>query len=326
METESMSQTVMQPEAPSGVAPQPVATPRPHVQIETLRATWRLLIHNPLGVLGLSLIALFAVMAVSHPILMATVWNRGTYHPLTGFDHSLVPHPTLPSARHVLGTDALGRDVLSQLLYATGPSFGLGLVAGLVAVSVATAVGVTAAYYGGLVDACLMGVTDAFVLMPPQIVLLVVGLLVDMDWPVLGVLYGLFAGLGGIAVIMRSQALSIKVKPYIEAARVAGGSHAYIIRTHFLPNLVPLMLLNVMFTVAGAVLTEALLSFFGRTQIRLSWGTMIWFIRETFRLSATGEQWHAIIPPGLALMLFCGAFYMVGRALDDVLNPRLRKR
>lgn len=321
-----MSQTVMQPQASPAVAEHSGAVPRPRVQFRTLRATWRLLIRHPLGALGLLLIALFAVMAVSHPILMSTVWNRGTYHPLTGFDHDLVPHPTLPSARHLLGTDALGRDVLSQLLYATGPSFGLGLVAGLVAVGMATLVGVTAAYYGGLVDAFLMGLTDAFVLMPPQIVLLVVGLLVDMDWPILALLYGLFAGLGGMAVIMRSQALSIKVKPYIEAARVAGGSSAYIIRTHFLPNLIPLMLLNVMFTAAGAVLTEALLSFFGRTDIRLSWGTMIWFIRETFRLSPTGEQWHAIFPPGLAIMLFCGAFYMVGRALDEVLNPRLRKR
>lgn len=321
-----MSQTVVQPQASPAVAENSAAVPRSRVQFRLLRATWRLLIRNPLGALGLLLIALFAVMAVSHPILMSTVWNRGTYHPFTGFDHDLVPHPTLPSARHVLGTDALGRDVLSQLLYATGPSFGLGLGAGLVAVGMATLVGVTAAYYGGLVDACLMGLTDAFVLMPPQIVLLVVGLLVDMDWPILALLYGLFAGLGGMAVIMRSQALSIKVKPYIEAARVAGGSSAYIIRTHFLPNLIPLMLLNVMFTVAGAVLTEALLSFFGRTDIRLSWGTMIWFIRETFRLSPTGEQWHAILPPGLAIMLFCGAFYMLGRALDEELNPRLRKR
>jgi peptide/nickel transport system permease protein len=97
-------------------------------------------------------------------------------------------------------------------------------------------------------------------------------------------------------------------------------------RSHFLPNMIPMMLLNMMFTVAGSVLAEALLSFFGRTHIRLSWGTMIWFIRETFHLSPTGEQWHAIIAPGLAIMLFCGAFYMVGRALDEVLNPRLRKR
>lgn len=90
--------------------------------------------------------------------------------------------------------------------------------------------------------------------------------------------------------------------------------------------MIPLMLLNVMFTVTGSVLTEALLSFFGRARIRLSWGTMIWFGQVTFRLSRAGEQWHAILPPALAIMLFCGAFYMVGRALDEALNPRLRIR
>jgi len=321
-----MSHTATQSGVPSVVPDTASAPTRWQGQLGRWRETWRVFVRSPLGVLGLVLIGLFALMSISHPILMATIWDRTTYHPWVGFDYDAIAHPTLPSPKHLLGTDALGRDVFSQLLYATGPSFGLGLVAGLVAVATATTIGVVSAYYGGMIDALLMGLADAFILMPPQIVLLVVGLLFDMDWPQLALIYGVFAGLGGLAVIMRSHALSIKVKPYIEAARVAGGSSGYIIRTHFLPNMIPLMLLNMMFTVAGSVLTEALLSFFGRTDIRLSWGTMIWFIKETFRLSPTGEQWHAILPPGLAIMLFCGAFYMVGRALDDVLNPRLRRR
>ena len=171
-----------------------------------------------------------------------------------------------------------------------------------------------------------MGLTDAAMMLPAPVVLLVFGLLVQMNWIQLALLYGLFSGLGGTAVVFRSQALSIKVKPYIEAARVAGGNSWHILRAHFLPNLFPLMFLNLMFTATGAVLTEALLSFFGRTTIRLSWGTMIWFGQVTFRWSSVGQQWHAILPPALAIMLFCGAFYMVGRALDDTLNPRLRRR
>ncbi len=85
------------------------------------------------------------------------------------------------------------------------------------------------------------------------------------------------------------------------------------------------MLVNMMLAVTQSVMIEALLSFYGRTQLRISWGTMIWFTQVTFHLSPYGEQWHAVLPPALAIMLFCGAFYMVGRALDEVVNPRLRQ-
>jgi peptide/nickel transport system permease protein len=294
-------------------------------QFRHWREGGRLLFQHPLGGLGLSLITLFALMALLHPILMAGAWNRTMYDPMVGFDYDGIPHPDPPSLKHLLGTDTLGRDVLSQLLYAAGPSFGLGLLAGTVAVTLAATVGVTAAYFGGVLDTLLMGLTDAAMMLPAPVVLLVVGLLVQMNWLQLALIYGLFSGLGGTAVVFRSQALSIKVKPYIEAARVAGGNSWHILCAHFLPNLFPLMFLNLMFTATGAVLTEALLSFFGRTTIRLSWGTMIWFGQVTFRWSV-GQQWNAIIPPALAIMLFCGAFYMVGRALDDTLNPRLRRR
>jgi peptide/nickel transport system permease protein len=285
----------------------------------------QLFLQHPLGRLGLILIIVFALMAILHPLLMAKTWSRTIYDPMVGFDYDGIPHPDPPSLKHLLGTDTLGRDVLSQLLYAAGPSFGLGLLAGAVAVTLAATIGVTAAYFGGMLDALLMGLTDAAMMLPAPVVLLVFGLLVQMNWFQLALLYGLFSGLGGTAVVFRSQALSIKVKPYIEAARVAGGNSWHILRAHFIPNLFPLMFLNLMFTATGAVLTEALLSFFGRTNIRLSWGTMIWFGQVTFRWSVA-QQWNAILPPAFAIMLFCGAFYMVGRALDDTLNPRLRRR
>ncbi|HJW89951.1 MAG TPA: ABC transporter permease subunit, partial [Anaerolineales bacterium] len=131
---------------------------------------------------------------------------------------------------------------------------------------------------------------------------------------------------GSLAIIAKADAQSIKIKPYIEAARLAGGSGWYTIRTHYLPNMLSLMLVNMMFTVTQSVLIEALLSFFGRTHLRMSWGTMIWFTQVTFRLSPHGTQWHALLPPVLSIMLFCSAFYMVGRSLDEVVNPRVRRR
>jgi peptide/nickel transport system permease protein len=313
------------PDAPA-LSPRQLALRRWQRRLGEGRATWQLFIRQPLAVIGLSLIVLFAVISVLHPILMRTVWNKAVYDPLVGFDAQGGPHPALPSARHWLGTDTQGRDVMSQLLFAATPSFGVGLLAGLVAAATATAVGVLSAYFGGAVDVGLMGLTDLFIVLPPTLILLVVGLMVQLSWPQLALIYGVFAGLGGPAIVLRAHALSIKLKPYVEASRVAGGNNWHILRTHVFPAMIPLMLLILMFTVTGAVLAEALLSFFGRTQVRMSWGTMIWYGQNTFRAGAGGGQWHAILPPAIALMLFCGAFYMIGRAFDEMLNPRLKKR
>jgi peptide/nickel transport system permease protein len=225
-----------------------------------------------------------------------------------------------------LGTDNFGRDVLSQLIAGTQTSFGVGIVAALVAVSISTLLGAAAGYFGGTADLVLMGVADVFVLMPAPVVMLIVGLLLRLEWPAVAVGYGLLAGLGGQMIIVKSQTLLIKVRPFIEAAQTAGGGHLHIIRKHILPSLVPIAIVHGVFTVVGAVLTESLLSFFGRTSYHLSWGMMIWLGQETFRWFSTRGQWHAIVPPAAAIMLYCGAFYLVGRALDEVFNPRLRRR
>lgn len=292
----------------------------------TFGTQWQLFRERPFGLLGLILIALFGVMAVIHPILMGTVWNRAVYDPIVGFDLAVEQHPSSPSLQHLLGTDNFGRDVLSQLIAGTQTSFGVGIVAALVAVTISTLLGAAAGYFGGTVDLVLMGIADVFVLLPAPVVMLILGLLLRLEWPVVGVGYGLLAGLGGQMIVVKSQTLTVKVRPFIEAAQTAGGGHLHIIRKHILPSLVPIAIVHGVFTVVGAVLTESLLSFFGRTSYHLSWGMMIWLGQETFRWFSTRGQWNAIVPPALAIMLYCGAFYLVGRALDEVFNPRLRRR
>jgi len=293
---------------------------------QRLRADGRLLLHQPLGLLGLVVIVGFGLMAMAHPLLMATVWNRARFDPIVGFDPTQVPHPKPPTRQHLLGTDNFGRDVLSQLLAGARVSFGVGLIAALVAVTISTLLGGAAGYFGGLADVALMGVADVFVLLPAPVVLLIFRLLLRMQWLVVALAYGLLTGLGGQAVVVKSQTLTIKARPFIEAARIAGGGDGHIIRVHILPGLMPLTVVHAVFTVVGAVLTELLLSFFSRTSYYLSWGTMIWLGQETFRWFNLGGQWHVILPPALAIMLFCSAFYLVGRALDEVLNPRLRRQ
>jgi peptide/nickel transport system permease protein len=142
----------------------------------------------------------------------------------------------------------------------------------------------------------------------------------------LAVVYGILVGFGGQTIVIKSQALTIKVKPFIEAAKVAGGNDFHIIFSHMLPNLMPLAFYYMMLTATNAIFAEAALSFFGLLNIRMSWGIMINTARASGYLLAGTQYLHLLIPPGLAITLLCSAFYLVGRALDEVINPRLRQR
>ncbi len=287
---------------------------------------WRKFRRNPLGVIGLTFIILFALMVFAHPILMETVWRPSLYDPYLGFDNSILLHPSPPSWVHFFGTDGMGRDVFSQLLFGARMSFTVGLTAAIIAVTLSTIFGGMAGYFGGVIDLLLMGISDVFVLLPALVIMLIIGLLLRLDWFLIALIFGVLTGLGSQAIVVKSQTLSIASKPYIEAARTAGGGHLHVLWKHIFPSLMPLALVHAVMTVVGAVLTESLLSFFSRTHDYMTWGSMIMLGQRTFRWFGLGRQWNALIPPAISIMLFCSAFYLVGRALDDIVNPRLRNR
>jgi len=291
-----------------------------------IHSGWREFRRNPLGVIGLTLIFLFALMVIVHPLLMGTVWRPSLYDPYLGFDNSILMHPSPPSITHFFGTDGMGRDVFSQLLFGARMSFSVGLTAAIIAVTLSTIFGGMAGYFGGIVDMLLMGVSDVFVLLPALVIMLIVGLLIRLDWFLIALIFGLLTGLGSHAIVVKSHTLTISTKPYIEAARTAGGGHLHVLMKHIFPGLMPLALVHAVMTVVGAVLTESLLSFFSRTHDYMTWGSMIMLGQRTFRWFGLGRQWNALIPPAISIMLFCSAFYLVGRALDDIVNPRLRNR
>ena len=291
-----------------------------------LREGWSIFLESRIGVVGLVIIVVFALMALSHPILMATIWDDTTYNPVTGYAFDQVEQPAPPSWKHLLGTDPLGRDVLSQLLSSTRSEFILGIVAAVVTVSIATTVGAVAAYYGGLVDTFFMRLADLVVSLPGISLLIVLSALIDLNLFMLALVLGLLGGFGGTAIVLKSQALGISVKPYIEAAKVAGGGRIHIIFTHIVPNLLPLSFLYMMFTVTAAIFSEAVLSFFGLLNIRMSWGIMIHTASTGGYLLGGARYWWLIVPAGASITLLCSTFYLVGRALDEVANPRLRRR
>jgi len=293
---------------------------------KSFRASWALFAENPVGLVGLGVIIFFGLLAAAHPILMATVWPDSVYDPVTGIDLEAAFHPAGPSPRHLLGTDPFGRDVLSQLMYSTRFEFALGILSAVITVLIATTVGSVAAYFGGWLDAVLMRFADLVIMVPILPILIVISAIVaNFGMIELALALGILAGFGGTTIVIKSQALAVKVKPFVEAARVAGGSDRHIIMRHMVPNLMPISLLYMMFVVTNAIFIEAVLSFFGLTEIQMSWGLMI-NTTSVLGYLLRFDTWYLLFPASIAITLLCSAFYLVGRALDEVVNPRLRQR
>jgi peptide/nickel transport system permease protein len=173
----------------------------------------------------------------------------------------------------------------------------------------------------------LMRLADLVIMVPTLPILIVLSAVSTngVGMLELALVLGVLSGFGGTTIVIKSQALSVKVKPFIEAARIAGGGDFHIIFKHMLPNLLPISLLYMMFVVTGAIFSEAVLSFFGLTTIQMSWGIMI-NTTQFFGYLLRFDTWWLLLPASVAITTLCAAFYLVGRAMDEVVNPRLRQR
>ncbi|BBJ28041.1 ABC transporter permease [Athalassotoga saccharophila] len=300
----------------------------------SFKENWKIFSQSKIGMIGLYIVIIFAVAGfIVYPILADTVWKTTSlnamvsYNPVTGYDF-LQNNPAPPSWAHLLGTDPLGRDILAQLLYSTPREFMLGIVAALITVIIGTLIGTIAAYFGGALDTFFMRVADIVLLFPFIPFLIVISGMMQVDLLTLALIIGLLSGFGGITIVLRSQALIVKSRPFIESAKVSGASDSYIIVNHIIPNVMPLSFLYMMFNVTGAIFSEAVLSFFGLLNIKMSWGLMIYTADTAGYIIGSNiwNYWWLWLPAGASITLLCGAFYFIGRGLDEVVNPRLRKR
>ena len=280
---------------------------------------WRLFAANPIGRWGLGLLLLFGVMALASvvPPLIHPM-----YHPMTGVDPHIA-NVTPPSSVHWLGTDYMGRDLFSQLLTGARIAFVVGIVSAFMSIVAGTLVGMVAGYGGPVLDAVLMRLADVIMVMPTLLVVLVLSSLLGQlsIWSIV-VLIALFRW-PGVARVIRSQTLSLRHRPFIEMAVIAGAGHTRILFRHILPNVLPMALLFMTFRVTSAIIIEAVLAFLGYGDPgTVSWGMMLQWVWKT------GHMFHApfwLIPPGLCISLITLSFYMIGRALEEILDPRLRK-
>ena len=273
------------------------------------RPVW---LRSPLTVAGLILISIFALSAVAAPLLA----------PADPIKQVLSTRLKPPTAAHWLGTDQLGRDILSRMIFGARISLLVGVVVVVVAGGLGTFVGVVAGYTGGWLDESLMRLTDIFFAFPALILAMAISgalgpsltnamiAIAVVSWPV-------------YARLVRSQVLSLREREYVEAARSLGASTARIIWQHILPNTLAPLLVQASFDLGGAILAAAGLSFigFGTQPPTPEWGVMI---SEGRNYIAT-HPWLSLFP-GLAILFTVAAFNLIGDGLRDALDPRLRGR
>jgi len=222
----------------------------------------------------------------------------------------------------LLGTDQHGRDLFTQLVYGSRLSLYVGLLSSFISVFLGLIVGLIAGYLGRVVDEILMRFTDMLLVVPSLPLLIIISAVLGTGLENLILIIG-FLGWMSFARLVRSQVLSLKERPFIEAAKAAGAGRLHILTSHIMPNVASLIYVSLATAVPSAIVAEAALAFLGFTDPwRVSWGKMLADAQE----ASAWAHWWWVVPPGLCIALLSMAFIFLGYALDEVLNPKLRVR
>jgi len=231
----------------------------------------------------------------------------------------------IPGLIHgILGADNEGRDIFSQLVWGSRISLAIGLLSAVIATSLGVIIGVLAGYVGGAVDEIIMRIVDILIALPVLPLLLALVFLFGPNVIYIIVLIAIF-GWQGLSRVIRSQILTLREASFVECARASGASKTYVMFKHLVPNVLPIAFASLVLSVPGAILTEAALSFLGFGDPRAAtWGKML---QSAFGFGAFSNlAWWWILPPGLAITLVCLAFVFIGHAVDNIVNPKLRRR
>jgi peptide/nickel transport system permease protein len=311
------------PESAASTAPveESVEASRPEEEVSgrTLRAdAWRRLRKNKLALAGLAWIILMILIAASADLWVPRYLGDPTY-----IDTTTVAQRTLlpPSASHPFGTDKLGRDVASRIVYGARVSLLIGVVAVAIMVIIGLVAGAIAAYYGGWWDSIIMRTADVFFAFPyilfAIVLIAVLGKGLQNVFLAIGIL-----GWPSIARVFRSSILSVKESEYVDAARAMGASVRRILVRHIMPNSVAPIIVYATMSVGGAILTEAALSFLGMgvQPPAPSWGGML---SEARSLIFTAP-W-VMLYPGVAIITTVLAFVLLGDGLRDALDVKLKE-
>jgi peptide/nickel transport system permease protein len=270
-----------------------------------------IIISNRKGLIGVILLFI--------PLFMAIVPNIiAPYDPWKIVDKPFL----LPSSKHILGTNDVGQDVFSELVYGARISLLVGFVAALSAVLIGTVIGLLAGYYGGIIDEMLSVITDTMLLLPPLPFMILMAAFMGQGYQNIVIAIAIFTW-PGIARIVKAQVVSLKNAAFVEAAKAIGASSLRIMFEHILPQIYPLLVAFIVLRTGGAIITEASLSFLGLGDpTQKSWGAIIYWAMNSGAISS--GRWWWIVAPGLMITITVEAFTLIGYAIEEYVNPRLR--
>lgn len=281
----------------------------PQKELTYTQIIWRALWRNKLAVAGAIIILILIFVALSSPFLSPYSPKESNYSKIL----------KAPDKENLLGTDELGRDVLTRIIYGSRISLLVGLVAMIIAIIIGSIIGALAGYYGGKLDIILMRIVEIFLAIPVIfLILTIIAILGPSLWNVM-VVIGLTSW-PGVARLVKAEFLTLKERDFVQAARAIGASDLKIIFRHILPNSVSPILVSATFRVAGGILTESALSFLGLgvQPPTPSWGNML----STGRFYIDIAWWLTLFP-GLAILITVLAYNLLGEGLRDAFDPRL---
>ena len=269
-------------------------------------------LRNRKAAIGLAIVLAYVVVAIAAPLI-------AHYEPLARVGR---PHQAL-SADHWLGTTRMGRDVFSQLIYGTRNSLMVGVLAGFIVTAIGTTIGITAAYFGGLIDDVLNFLTNVVLVLPQLPLLLVLAAFLGQVSPLaIALIIGLTSWAWG-ARVTRAQALSLKTRDYIQAAEMIGEPSWRMILIEMLPNLLSIIGFNFIGSVIFTIITQATLEFLGLgSPLTLSWGTMLYNAQNASAIIV--GAWWEVLAPCAAIVLIGVGLSLMNFGVDEIANPRMR--
>jgi peptide/nickel transport system permease protein len=280
------------------------------LRLNNLRSSWGRFRRHRLAMIGLGIAIVFCVVAVAAPLLV----------PFGPFD--LVGRRLeAPSSVHPFGTDHLGRDVLSGVLYGTQTSLKVGLMATLLSTGLGVLMGSIAGFYGGRIDDLVMRIAEMFQVLPRFfLALIIVAVFGASIWGMIFVI-GILSW-AEIARLVRSEFLTLRERPFVRAAKAYGASQSYIMFREILPNALTAVVVAASLQVPSAILLEASLSFIGAGDPSvMSWGRMLNNAQQYMR-----QAWWIAVFPGAAISLMAMAIALLADGINDFFNPRLREK
>lgn len=279
-----------------------------------LPRTVRLILKNRLTTMGLSVVLLLVLIALTAPLIVPFPHDTAETH----IDNRFLS----PSSQHFFGTDELGRDVFSRVLYGSRLSLQVGAIAIGLALTIGVPLGVVAGYSGGMLDEVIMRITDVFLSFPPLLLAMAISTLLGPN---------LTNAMIAIAIawwpwytrLLRSEAISVRERDYVQAARAMGASPGKIVFKHVLPNCLAPIIIQASMDFGSIILTSAALSFLGlgAQPPTPEWGLMV-STGRTFFLT----HWWIVTFPGLAIFIAVLSFNLVGDGLREILDPKMRRK